>query len=90
MGAPDSARAISVEAGQGCFVGLFDAMASPCEILIESEDRELATRLTRTAADEAWRIEDKFSRYLPGNVVGCINSCDGKPVEVDEETASLL
>jgi len=90
LGAPDSARAISVEAGQGCFVGLFDAMASPCEILIESEDRELATRLTRTAADEAWRIEDKFSRYIPGNIVWRINASRGEPVEVDDETASML
>ena len=43
MGARESARAISVEAGQGCLVGHFDAMASPCEILVESGDRGLAT-----------------------------------------------
>jgi thiamine biosynthesis lipoprotein len=71
-------------------VGRFDAMASPCEILIESDDRALATRFTRTAAAEAWRIEDKFSRYIPGNIVGRINTAAGRPVEVDDETASLL
>lgn len=90
MGIPDSARAVSVEAGQDCLVGRFAAMASPCEILIESGDRELATRLTRTAADEAWRIEDKFSRYIPDNIVGQINTANGRPIEVDDETASLL
>jgi thiamine biosynthesis lipoprotein len=90
LGARESARTISVEAGQGCLVGRFDAMASPCEILIESEDRALASQLTRTAAAEAWRIEDKFSRYLPGNVVGRINTSGGSPIEVDDETASLL
>lgn len=90
MGAFDPARMISIEAGQGCLVGRFDAMASPCEILIESDDKTLATRLTRAAAAEAWRIEDKFSRYLPGNIVGRINTSAGNPVEVDEETASLL
>lgn len=90
MGAPESARAISVEAGKDCLVGRFDAMASPCEILIESEDGGLAAHLTRTAATEAWRIEDKFSRYIPGNIVGRINTSGGKPVEVDSETGALL
>ena len=90
MGASGSARAISVEAGEGCLVGHFAAMASPCEILIESDNHALATRLTRTAANEAWRIEDKFSRYLAGNIVGRINTSGGHPIEVDEETASLL
>jgi thiamine biosynthesis lipoprotein len=65
-------------------------MASPCEILIESRDSELADHLTRTAAAEAWRIEDKLSRYIPENSVGQINTSNGKPIEVDEETASLL
>lgn len=90
MGAPESAREISVEAGQGCLVGRFHAMASPCEILIESEDRELAAHLTGTAAAEAWRIEDKLSRYIPDNIVGRINTSGGMPIEVDDETASLL
>lgn len=90
MAARESARAISIEAEQGCLVGRFDAMASPCEILIESGDREQAAYLTRIAADEAWRIEDKFSRYIPGNVVGRINTSNGSTIEVDDETASLL
>ena len=65
-------------------------MASPCEILIESQDSELAAHLTQTAAAEAWRIEDKLSRYIPDNAVGQINTSNGRPIEVDEETASLL
>jgi thiamine biosynthesis lipoprotein len=68
----------------------FDAMASPCELLIESDDRSEAARLAEIAADEAGRIEDKFSRYLPGNTVGRINASRGDAVTVDEETASLL
>jgi thiamine biosynthesis lipoprotein len=90
LGARGRARTISVEAGQGCLVGHFTAMGSPCEILVESDDRALARRLTRTAAAEAWRIEDKFSRYVPGNIVGRINVSAGRPVAVDEETASML
>jgi len=83
-------RAVRVEAGQDCLVGRFDAMASPCEILIESDDRDEAARLAQLAADEAWRIEDKFSRYRAGNIVARINESAGHPIEVDEETASLL
>ena len=86
-GAP---RTVLVEAGQDCLVGRFDAMASPCEILLESDDLGEAARLARIAADEAWRIEDKFSRYIPGNIIGQINASEGRAVEVDEETASLL
>ena len=84
------ARRVSVEAGQDCLVGRFDAMASPCEILVESDDRAEAARLADMAAGEAWRIEDKFSRYLAGNVVARINASGGRPVTVDDETASLL
>jgi thiamine biosynthesis lipoprotein len=90
LGAREPARTISVKAGQGCLVGHFTAMGSPCEILVESDDRALAGQLTRTAAAEAWRIEDKFSRYIPGNIVDRINTSAGRPVEVDEETASML
>ena len=90
MSARGSSRTISVEAGLDCLVGRFYAMGSPCEILIESDDRERAARLTRSAADEAWRIEDKFSRYIPGNTVGRINTSGGEPIEVDDETSSLL
>jgi thiamine biosynthesis lipoprotein len=84
------ARAVRVEAGQGCLVGQFSAMASPCEILVESVDTDAARRLTDIAAAEAWRVEDKFSRYAADNIVARINSADGAPVEVDTETGSLL
>jgi thiamine biosynthesis lipoprotein len=90
VGGRQAARQVLVEAGQDCLVGRFDAMASPCEILIESGDRETAERLTRIAAAEAWRIEDKFSRYRAGNVVDRINASDGEAIEVDDETAALL
>jgi thiamine biosynthesis lipoprotein len=65
-------------------------MASPCEVLIDGSSRREAERLLALVAAEAWRIEDKFSRYLRGNVVDRINRSDGAPVEVDEETARLL
>jgi len=71
---------------QGCF----QAMASPCELLTEAHDESLAKELLEAVANEAWRIEDKFSRYLPGNIVDHINTGNGEMRTVDEETANLL
>ncbi len=65
-------------------------MASPCEVLVESSARDAATAAARAVAAEAWRIEDKFSRYRDDNIVHRINSSGGEPVSVDEETARLL
>ena len=65
-------------------------MGSPCALLLETNDRSIAAELVQAIADEAWRIEDKFSRYLPGNIIDRLNRSDGQPVEVDEETASLI
>ena len=76
---------------QGDYIGIkFRAMASPCEVLIETTSRKQARELGKIARDEAQRIERKFSRYLEGNIVHTINHSDGKPVEVDHETARLL
>lgn len=83
-------RIICVDRGDNCWRGLFQAMASPCEILCETADRKDAELVTTIAATEAWRIEDKFSRYLPGNIVERINFADGAPVVVDAETAHLI
>ena len=65
-------------------------MASPCEVLVDSNDIGLAEHLTSLVATEAWRIEDKFSRYFSGNVIDRINSAGGQGVQVDEETAQLI
>ncbi len=65
-------------------------MGSPCELVCEARKRSEALELTQLVAAEAWRIEDKFSRYLAGNIVDRINSAAGKSVEIDDETADLL
>jgi thiamine biosynthesis lipoprotein len=65
-------------------------MASPCEVLIEVDDRREAERVLSVVASETWRIEAKFSRYLPDNVIHGINHGGGRDVEVDGETARLL
>lgn len=84
------AREVRIEVGQGCLVGRFAAMASPCEILVETADADEARHLSELAAAEAWRVEDKFSRYANDNIVARINSAAGEAIDVDSETASLL
>lgn len=68
----------------------FMAMASPCEVLLETTDVSAAQRLGEAAAQEAWRIEAKFSRYRPESIVSTINRSQGHAVIVDEETAALI
>lgn len=68
----------------------FRAMATPCEILIETGNEDAAMRAGRAAEAEARRIEQKFTRYRDDSVVGRINTSGGKDVEVDAETADLL
>ena len=87
-GAP--ARAVLVTRGEDCWRGQFHAMASPCEVLCKTNNAAETERLATLAAEEVWRIEDKFSRYLPDNIVACINNAAGKAIELDEETAHLM
>lgn len=74
----------------GAWAGRFQAMASPCEVLIDGAECDELFELTRIAAVEALRIEAKWSRYRPGNIVHAINTANGQPVEVDVETARLI
>ena len=73
-----------------CWRGSFTAMASPCEVLMEIDDRKLAQQLLEVVAEETRRIEYKYSRYRDDNVIASINSANGKSVEVDDETARLF
>jgi len=75
---------------EGHWTGVFRAMASPCEVLMEVDGRQDAERFLSIVSSEALRVEHKFSRYLPDNIVHRINNSQGRPVVVDEETARLL
>ncbi len=72
------------------FLGRFTAMAGPCEVLVDTDDSARAGAALRIAEAEARRVERKFSRYLPDNVIHRINHSRGRPVTVDDETAHLI
>jgi thiamine biosynthesis lipoprotein len=75
---------------EGSWAGSFQAMASPCEVLVDSDDPAEARRALELARAEALRIERKFSRYRDDNLLHRIHRAGGAPVEVDEETGLLL
>ncbi|NQD36763.1 FAD:protein FMN transferase [Permianibacter sp. IMCC34836] len=68
----------------------FNAMASPCEILLDSSDQHLLSHCGQLAEQEALRIEQRFSRYRNDNLIYQINNANGEPVTVDDELANLL
>jgi thiamine biosynthesis lipoprotein len=74
----------------GHWRGSFACMASPCEILIDSDDADLAHSLSSLVYTEALRIEQKYSRYREDSETSKINRGAGTTVSVDAETARLL
>ncbi len=70
--------------------GRFSAMASPCECLVRGVSEAQARQLTACVAEEAWRIEHKYSRYRDDNLMAAINAGDRRWVSLDDETLRLL
>jgi len=68
----------------------FNAMASPCEVLIQTADKILAEKVGQYISREVWRIEDKYSRYNPQSICSQINGSNGQKCLIDEETFLLL
>lgn len=68
----------------------FTALGCPCEILFDSDDKDLTRLLGQTLYDEVMRIECKYSRYRPDSTLSSINDSAGKTLSVDAETAQLL
>jgi FAD:protein FMN transferase len=76
--------------GENLLAVEFTAMASPCEILLPSMSHDAALAIGTVAAQEAWRVEKKYSRYRDDSVTTWIHHNRGSSIEVDEETASLI
>ncbi|ASJ71189.1 FAD:protein FMN transferase [Granulosicoccus antarcticus] len=83
-------KELQIEQRGSVWVGVFRAMASPCEIHIELRSRKRAAQLMALAQKEALRIERLFSRYRDDNVIHRINTAAGRSVTVDSETARML
>lgn len=88
---------LTIEKQENGLIGRFSVMASPCEILIDVDteqgsdysEKQLEATI-RAVYEEAKRIEQKFSRYVKGNVVDQMNNSDGTPLVLDDETSRLM
>jgi thiamine biosynthesis lipoprotein len=76
--------------GENLLAVKFAAMANPCEVLLPSMSERAALSIGTVAAQEAWRVEKKYSRYRDDSVTAWIHKNRGTPIEVDPETASLM
>jgi thiamine biosynthesis lipoprotein len=73
------------------FRKVFNAMASPCEIVISGQQDAAANQLIEQAIAEVHRIEGKYSRYCEDSALSKINAFASVDwVACDEETNSLL
>jgi thiamine biosynthesis lipoprotein len=79
-----------LQRADGGWRGGFDAMASPCELLVDGVDEAAARALLQQAQTEALRIERRYSRYRDDSVVARLHATRGTWQWVDEETALLL
>jgi thiamine biosynthesis lipoprotein len=68
----------------------FSAMASPCEVLLPMMAEQAAAAIGAIAAQEAWRIEKKYSRYRNDSITARIHENRGKDLVMDPETESLI
>lgn len=81
---------LCIQQKNGHFVGRFFAMASDCEILVDTTDELVASQIIERLSAECLRIEAKYSRYRKDNIVYQINHAEGEAVSIDEETYQLL
>ena len=72
------------------YIGRFSAMASTCEVIMETQNARIAQEVLAMALHEVLRIERKFSRYQPDSILSQIHRNRNQPVTVDTETAMML
>lgn len=86
----DTQKDLILEPWQRGYRGYFQAMASPCELIVDAGSRDESWRLLKLAATEVWRIEAKYSRYRNDNLLSQINCSRGNPIRLDEESVRLF
>jgi thiamine biosynthesis lipoprotein len=70
--------------------GRFHAMASPCEVLLDTSLLDSGQRVIQAVVEEVKRIERKFSRYRSDSCISNIVQHAGQPTPIDAETHRLL
>ncbi|TQV84984.1 FAD:protein FMN transferase [Aliikangiella coralliicola] len=81
---------IQIEQQNNHYKIAFNAMASPCEVLLNTRDDSLVNQIAELAVNETRRVENKFSRYQQGNLCWAMNHSEGQSVSIDQECFQLL
>jgi thiamine biosynthesis lipoprotein len=70
----------------------FNAMASPCHLMLVAPTQLDAERIAEPAIAEVRRIETEYSRYRADSIVSRINAAagNGRWIKLEEEASSLL
>ncbi len=70
----------------------FNAMASPCHLMLVAPTHEDAERIAEPAIAEVRRIETDYSRYRADSIVSRINAAagNGNWLGLGDEAPSLL
>ena len=70
----------------------FNAMASPCHLMLVAPTQEDAERIAEPAIAEVRRIETDYSRYRADSIVSRINAAagNGNWIALEDEASSLL
>lgn len=68
----------------------FKAMGAPCQLRLFADSESKANACSHALIEEARRFEEKYSRYLPGSLVSCINSSGGARIQLDFEAAGII
>ncbi len=82
-------RLIALE-DQNSYIGQFQAMGADCQLLMSDCNLREANQCLNAVSTEAWRIQNKYSRFSSESVTAQINYSHGEPVQVDAETTHLL
>ena len=85
---------ISFETKGSMLMGHFRAMENPCLIIVEHTNTlkhlNFIEHNIHQMAQEVWRIEQKYSRYLVTSTLSKINDANGSEINIDHETYQLL
>lgn len=88
---PDAVtRGLRIEAVTGGWRGCFQALGSPCEVLLDGATAAQAQAWVPLAFEEALRIEHRYSRYRADSLLAQWQAAAGTPVALDAESAALI
>ena len=67
-----------------------DAMGTRAHVIVNADDLEMAEVLAHTAVTRLVRLEQQWSRFIPGSELSNLNANAGRPVALSADTLALV